>query len=336
MKSVAAVLFFAACANGLATVEEFVTWQKYHGKVYEHDIEHKMRFGIWQANHATIEEFNRGDHSYKLAMNEYGDLTHDEFKIRNGYLHHKYERNPDNRVYQPTGKKIPKSKDWRDDKVVSEVKNQGSCGSCYSFSATGSLEGQYMKKTGKKVSLSEQQVVDCSKENNGCGGGLMDNVFKYINKAGGLESEREYPYVGRVERQCRADKSEEFVDVASFVDIPSGDEAALTEAIATEGPISVGIDASHFSFQFYHSGVYNSWICSSTRLDHGVLAVGYGVEDSTGKEYYIVKNSWGPSWGQGGYLWMSRNKNNQCGIATTASYPVLSTSFFSFLKALEN
>merc|ERR1719318_1113067 len=219
---------------------------------------------------------------------------------------------------------LPKNVDWRKKGYVTPVKNQGQCGSCYSFSATGALEGQNFKKTGKLISLSEQQIVDCSTAygDHGCQGGLMDNVFEYIKEAGGLETEEDYPYLAEQQTECDFNKSEIAAKVTGFVDVPEGDEDALRDASATVGPIAVAIDASHFSFQFYHSGVYDEWFCSQTRLDHGVLAVGYGA-DTQGTKYWLVKNSWGVGWGQKGYIWMSRDRNNQCGIATQASYPLV-------------
>jgi len=225
-------------------------------------------------------------------------------------------------IYRPNGKPTAQSVDWRDKGVVTPVKDQQQCGSCWAFSAVASMEGQLALNTSKLVSLSEQNLVDCSTEqgNQGCNGGLMDLAFQYVIDNNGIDTEESYPYEG-FDDDCQYDPKSVGAHITSFTDIQSGSEKDLESAVTTIGPISVAIDAGHQSFQLYKSGVYNEAKCGSSErsLNHGVTAVGYGTQN--GKDYWIVKNSWGTTWGTKGYILMSRNSKNQCGIATMSSYP---------------
>jgi len=303
--------------------EGWQIWKAGHSKNYSDLGEEKVRFAIWQDNMRRITEYNQLNTGVFLAINHFGDMTNTEFRMtQNGYFGKKVN-GTGSTFLAPSNVVLPDSVDWREKGYVTPVKNQGACGSCWAFSTTGSLEGQHMKKTGKLVSLSEQNLVDCSTSfgNHGCNGGLMDFGFKYIKANKGIDTEASYPYLAQDEK-CTYKADTIGATDSGFVDVTSGDEDALKTALATVGPISVAIDASHFSFQFYHTGVYNEWRCSPQNLDHGVLAVGYGTSDK-GVDYWLVKNSWGATWGKEGYIWMSRNKKNQCGIATSASYPLV-------------
>jgi len=326
-------LFIALCLLGLTLAytierheqiadESWHLWKATHSKGFNDLNEEKVRYTIWQDNLRRITEHNSANSGVYLQMNHFGHMTNTEFRAQmNGYL-----MNGGNKTgstfLAASHSTIPDTVDWRTEGYVTPVKNQAQCGSCWAFSTTGSLEGQTFKKTGKLVSLSEQNLVDCSTKqgNHGCQGGLMDYGFQYIKVNGGIDTEASYPYTGR-NGKCHYKAADKGAEDTGFVDVKEGDEDALKQALATVGPISVAIDASHFSFQFYHSGVYNERKCSSTQLDHGVLAVGYGTYQ--GKDYWLVKNSWGPGWGKKGYIMMSRNQKNQCGIASSASYPLV-------------
>ena len=281
------------------------------------------RHTVWQSNKKYMEVHNENadKHGFTLGMNEFADLeTHEFAEVYNGYL--MSERNVTSE-FTVTGLEVPSQVDWRQQGYVTGIKNQGQCGSCWSFSATGSLEGQWFKKTGRLISLSEQNLCDCSRNygNHGCKGGLMDAAFRYIAANKGIDTESSYPYLARDERTCRYTAANKGAEDSTYRDISRGNENALMEAAGSIGPISVAIDASHRSFQMYRSGVYYERECSSSRLDHGVLVVGYGTYG--GQAYWLVKNSWGTNWGMNGYIMMARNRQNNCGIATQASYPIV-------------
>jgi len=299
-------LAFVAVASANPTADEWTLFKSSHGKQYDSPAEEMYRRMVYEANVKYIEAHNQeadaGLHTYRLGVNAYADMTNDEFNsVMLGVKQDMNQRISMNQVDEKLKqvKDLPAAVDWRDKGYVTPVKDQGQCGSCWSFSATGSIEGQHFKATGKLVSLSEQNLMDCSvpEGNQGCDGGLMDQAFDYVIKNKGVDTEAFYPYEAQ-DGRCRFSKTHIGATISSYKDIPQGDEMSLTAAIASVGPISVAIDASQNSFQLYDGGVYDEPACSSTQLDHGVLAVGYDSQGS--KDYYIVKNSWGASWGLNG------------------------------------
>ena len=311
-------------------MSEWEQWKVTHEKTYQSPLEEKFRLKVYMENRAKIAKHNRlaelGKHGYTLKMNHFGDLLGHEFtSTRNGY---KQElRGKDGlkgaRFIAPENVVLPKSVDWRTKGAVTPIKDQGECGSCWAFSATGALEAAHFRATGKLVSLSEQQLVDCSSSfgNSGCGGGIMDMAFKYIKAVGGIDTEKSYPYDAKDE-SCHFNQATIGATDNGYVHLQDYNETALEIAVATMGPVSVAIDASFESFQFYHKGIYWNPQCSMYQLDHGVLVVGYGEEEGTGEKYWIVKNSWGIKWGDEGYIKMTKGEGNMCGIASEASYPL--------------
>lgn len=310
---------------------------KHHGKQYLSEEHSQLRQNIFNRNLDIIEKHNSeyamGLHTYTLGVNAFADWTFEEFAdmmfgTRFNMTHRKgasvgtFAKLADH-------VQIADDVDWRQEGAVTPVKNQGQCGSCWAFSTTGSLEAAHFRLTGKLISLSEQQLVDCSSKfhNQGCNGGLMDNAFEYVKENGGLDTEESYPYHAHNEK-CHFNKKSVGTTCSGFMDITSGDEEALKQALATVGPISIAIDATQEKFMLYKEGIFVDDTCNNSTddLDHGVLVVGYGTNstlDGKSMDYWLVKNSWGPGWGEDGYIRMARNLNNMCGVATAASYPLV-------------
>jgi len=331
MRSTSVVLLATLAAISAAQPPEdvrvvFEKFLKDFEKDYD-DVEKAIRFLAFQENYLYILEENGKNNSYELGINEFTDMTNDEFTMTHLGLNMPAKQAwgdlPHLGTHKYSGGALPSSVDWTTKGAVTPVKNQGQCGSCWAFSTTGSLEGAWQIATGNLVSLSEQQLVDCAKKfgNNGCGGGLMDNAFKYEEQAG-VCTEKSYPYKAK-NGICKATKCTVGIpkgDVTGYKDVATDDTESLMEAVA-KGPVSVAIEADKMVFQNYKKGVLSS-NCGD-QLDHGVLAVGYGTE--SGKDYWLVKNSWGPTWGDKGYVKLLRGKKQagECGIKSDPSYPVV-------------
>ncbi|KAK6124200.1 hypothetical protein DH2020_042036 [Rehmannia glutinosa] len=312
----------------LSMLERHGKWMAQHGRVYKDAQEKMKRFEIFKDNVQKIEAFNAGpDQGYKLRVNAFADMTDEEFKASlNGYKRQEPEMmsaSEHEHFRYADVRNVPKTLDWRKKGAVTPVKDQGlDCGSCWAFSAVASIEGINQIKTGKLVSLSEQELMDCDKKDKSCGGGYMNTAFKFVVKNRGLTTESNYPYRGK-DGICDAKKaSKAAIRIAGYEKVPANNETALLQAVARQ-PVSVGVDASSFESRFYSNGVLVGGC--GTELDHGVTVVGYG-KTKGGTKYWIVKNSWGKDWGENGYLRIKRGvtaKEGLCGIAMEASYPTV-------------
>jgi len=312
--SLVVVYAFAKLSGDLNS--ELAIWADYK-QTYNRQFspsEEVSRFNCFRANLQTIDDFNAKGGAMH-GLNAYTDLCPEEFKpMHSGLVIPKnLTRKSLGAIFSPAEVKAATaaSVDWRQRGAVTHVKNQGMCGSCWSFSSTGNMEGQHFLKTGKLVALSEEELVQCSTNGNmGCNGGLMDNAFQWAITNGGMDTEQDYPYTsggGNTGTCITAKQKNDAAKFTSYHDLPN-DEDQMAAWVSTHGPLSIAVDASS-GWQTYSGGIVTD--CDGQQLDHGVLIVGYGTQGTT--NYWIVKNSWGTGWGENGYIRLQKG-TNQCGL----------------------
>merc|ERR550537_419183 len=309
--------------------KEFERYAAKYGKIYSGEAERAARLAAFRDNRAYVVAENAKGNKHTLELNEFADMTPDEFAATHSGMSRPQQlwgSLPHLGTHRFSGAAPPSEIDWVTKGAVTPVKNQGQCGSCWSFSTTGSIEGASQIASGKLVSLSEQQFVDCAGKygNQGCNGGLMDNAFQYAEKEA-LCTEDSYPYTAKG-GTCQADSCKAGLNsgaVKGYKDVTPQDLDAMAEAVSQQ-PVSIAIEADQRAFQLYKSGVLTG--TCGTKLDHGVLVVGYGTMEGT--DYWKVKNSWGPSWGMEGYILLEKGKDKagECGIKMSPSYPVVSSA----------
>ncbi|XP_018575904.1 cathepsin L-like proteinase [Anoplophora glabripennis] len=305
--------------NAATDKEQWLAFKDNFGRDYRNLKEEQKRYTVFQNTLRLIETHNEkyenGESSYYLGVNKFADRTPEEIKAMLNYsASTKPVRGEPKAYHVHSGLTAPSEVNWINQGVVNGIKDQGDCGSCWAFSTIGCLEGIYAIRTGTLYSLSEQNLVDCSTINDGCDGGWMEAGFEYI-RDNGIETESDYPYTAR-EETCKFDRSKSITNVGGFVAIPQS-ESDLLDAVANIGPIAIAVNAD--PMVYYAGGIFDESVCDKTNLDHGVVAVGYGSEN--GVDYWLVRNSWGLNWGDSGYIKITRNRNDQCGVADDASYP---------------
>jgi cathepsin H len=323
MKTLFVLLAVLVAVNAIYVHPHFEDFISKYNRTYKDDTEKMLRYSVFVHNMNTIDKLNsKPGRTWTAGINKFTDMTSEEWKQHVGLMAPQ-DCSATNRRSPVSNVDPPKSMDWRKQGVVTPVKDQGNCGSCWTFSTTGCLESHHAIKTGKLVSLSEQNLVDCAQafNNHGCDGGLPSQAFEYIRYNGGLDTEDSYPYQG-TDQDCQFTTSGIGATVTDVFNITEKDEDGIVLAVGTVGPVSIAYEVND-DFQQYSSGVFQSDNCDTDpqSVNHAVLVVGYDTT-SDGVPYFIVKNSWGESFGIDGYFWIIRGKN-ECGLADCASYPIV-------------
>lgn len=335
-------LLFGARASASEDDQAWEDFKTKFNKAYKSGHEEAYRKKVFLENKRSVEDHNArqtiggiNETTFSLTSNRLSDMTIEEVNNQLNGFRFPSQLEAANRTSaamletllealdSSSQVVIPESLDWRAQGKVSEVKNQGACGSCWAFATTGALESM-LARSGINILLSEQNLVDCATGrygNYGCDGGFVESALEYVSD-NGIMSAADYQYTAK-NGPCKFDQSKSVTQVAGSVTLAGGDEELLRKAVALAGPIPVAIDAGNMSFQLYESGVYNDRACRNLlgNLNHAVLVVGYG-NDQVGGDYWIVKNSWGSDWGSSGYIKMARNRGNLCGIATRPVVPI--------------
>ncbi|KAK8888751.1 hypothetical protein M9Y10_033485 [Tritrichomonas musculus] len=305
----------ASCAYYLQHEEKsFLSWMRSTNQFFTGD-EYQTRFGIYLANSRLVKEHNAANKKFTVALNKFAAYTPAEYQALLGFKMDLVKR----KAFKTQRKSNADSVDWRDKGVVNGIKDQASCGSCWAFSAIQAAESANAISSGTLPSYSEQNLVDCVTGCAGCAGGLMTEAYDYVinQQKGQFNLESDYKYTA-VDGTCKFSQYSPVGKISRYTNIVEGDEDDLAAKVEQYGPVAVAIDASNWSFQLYSGGIYDEPSCSSYSLDHGVGCVGYGSENGT--KYWIVRNSWGTTWGEKGYIKMLW-KDNQCGIASMATIP---------------
>ncbi|OHT02178.1 Crustapain [Tritrichomonas foetus] len=298
----------------------FIQWMRNTNQFYT-GAEYHFRLGIYLSHSRWIRDFNKGKHTFKVGHNKFSAFTTAEYESLLGAKYTNPARKSLSKskpLIKSTDKQIPESLDWRDRNLVNTIRNQMDCGSCWAFSAIASCEAAYSLVTGKLLQFSEQNLVDCVEDAFGCFGGWpSDSIDHIVTKQNGkFNSPNNYPYVAIKNFDCTFDEFLAIGSVSGYYEVTKEDENDLLEKVANHGVVSVCIHSGDSEFKLYTGGIFDLPSCSKLFLDHAVDVVGYGSEN--GKDYWIVRNSWGNQWGEEGYVRMSRNKDNQCGIASSA------------------
>jgi len=341
MKLVSGLVSVLSLSQALAdNVAEWKEWKAKYGFSFN-AAEERTRYGHWlRAKEFMIEhnaKYARGEVKFWVGMNKFAAMPTEEFEEK--YLMKEFESPQVVSEYQcPTkySKKkggCPSSYSWKDHKAVTMVKDQGSCGSCWTFGAGAAIEGAMCKKGRYNCNswhgVSTQQLVDCAShnndlspyDNNGCNGGFQSNALRYVWKNGGIDSWDNYKYKGK-EQTCAYSSKNSVGTIKSCGQLGhSGDEDLMVDMVYHEGVTTIAIDASGREFQQYSGGIYHSSSCSNKRLNHAVTMTGYGGSGSS--KYFEVKNSWGTHWGDHGYIKFERKGHNMCGVASEGQYAIL-------------